>query len=126
MKREHISQYEEALLIQLGSLLEAGGSVQAVVGRVLRWGLGVFDVHGETNREGLLRDLDDLKAAIKRVEKTLAPVSAPLSSPKVGEQLERQLERLTQATEQAVASDLAAASIELGPVAEASSGRVPK
>jgi hypothetical protein len=68
---------DESLLIQLGFLLEASGGVQTAVGKVLRWGLGAADVvTGETNRQALCRDLDDLKAAIRRVEKGLQPPPA--------------------------------------------------
>lgn len=107
-------QAEELFQIQLGLLVEAGGRVQLTTGKVLRWGLGSVDVvTGESNRDGLLRDLDDLKVSIKRIETALTPASAPLRSPNIP-----QLERLTQATEDAVRADLAAANVELGPGSE--------
>lgn len=108
-------QAEELFQIQLGLLVEAGGRVQLATGKVLRWGLCAVDVvTGESNRDGLLRDLDDLKVSIKRIETALTPASAPLRSPNIP-----QLERLTQATEDAVQADLTAARIQLGPIAGA-------
>lgn len=71
-------KHDEALAIQLGALLEATGNVAAAIGRAIGWGLGSTNARGESNRECLLRDLDDMKAAIRRIERTLTPTSATL------------------------------------------------
>lgn len=77
---------EETFQLQLGLLIEAGGRVQTAVGKVFHWGLGATDVvTGESNRDCLLRDLDDLKAAAKRIEAALSPSCVPLSAPKGGQ-----------------------------------------
>lgn len=58
--------------VQLGLLTESGGRVQSAIGRVMRWGLGAIDTRSnESNRDALLRELDDLKDAIGRVERAL-------------------------------------------------------
>ena len=63
---------EERFGVQLGLLIEAAGRVQAAVGRVMRWGLGAVDVQtSESNRDALLRELDDARASIARVERAL-------------------------------------------------------
>jgi hypothetical protein len=63
---------EERFGVQLGLLVEASGRVQTAVGRVMRWGLGAVDVSTcESNRDALLRDLDDMKASMNRVELAL-------------------------------------------------------
>lgn len=73
---------EEIFVVQLALLAEAGGKVQATLGKALRWGLGTTDmVSGQTHREVLLNELDELKISIGRIERALVPVSAPLSAP---------------------------------------------
>lgn len=65
--------------IQLGLLIETSGRVQTAVGRVMRWGLGAVDVRSnESNRDALLRDLDDMKACVGRVERALVSTSGEL------------------------------------------------
>jgi hypothetical protein len=67
---------EELFQVQLGLLVEAGGRVQTAVGKVFHWGLSATDVaSGQSNREALLHDLDDLKVAVRRIETVLAPTS---------------------------------------------------
>ena len=59
----------------LGYLVEECGEVQAAVGKTLRWGLKSTDpereagdpLHGENNREWILRELKDLEHAIATV-----------------------------------------------------------
>jgi hypothetical protein len=64
---------EERFGVQLGLLVEASGRVQTSVGRVMRWGLGAVDAAtNESNRDALLRELDDMKASMGRVERALA------------------------------------------------------
>jgi len=73
---------EEIFVVQLALLAEAGGKVQATLGKALRWGLGTTDmVSGQTHREALLNELDELKISIGRVERALVPVSAMLGAP---------------------------------------------
>lgn len=63
---------QERFGVQLGSLIETSGRVQASVGKIMRWGLASVDMaSGESNRDALLRDLDDLKAAVRSVERVL-------------------------------------------------------
>ena len=54
---------------RLGYLVEECGEVLSGVGKAQRWGLGSFnpelpEAEAETNREWILRELDDLEAAI--------------------------------------------------------------
>lgn len=59
---------------KLGYLVEESGEVNAAVGKTLRWGLDSSNpeiVGGETNRDWLLRELQDLKKAIRIVEAAL-------------------------------------------------------
>ena len=72
-------QYEPTTLEQkLGYLVEECGEVMAAVGKSIRWGIESFNPElpaeeRETNRDWILRELQDLKGAISRVEKRLAP-----------------------------------------------------
>lgn len=60
---------------KLGYLIEECGEVLAAVGKSQRWGLESwnpeFGASTETNREWILRELQDLKGAISRVESAL-------------------------------------------------------
>lgn len=63
---------EERFGVQLGLLVETSGRLQTSVGRVMRWGLGSVDVvTNESNRDALLRDIDDMKVSMGRVERAL-------------------------------------------------------
>lgn len=58
----------------LGYLVEEAGEVLAAAGKSIRWGLDSYNPEiplneRETNRDWLFRELQDLKAAIERVEK---------------------------------------------------------
>ncbi len=70
-------QYEPQTLEQkLGYLVEECGEVMAAVGKTIRWGLESFNpelppAQQETNRDWILREIQDLKGAIERVEKRL-------------------------------------------------------
>ncbi len=61
---------------RLGWLVEECGEVQAAVGKTLRFGL--FSrwpkPDGETNRDWILREIQDLKKAIALVEESLRTV----------------------------------------------------
>jgi hypothetical protein len=78
MKKSHGDN--EGFLIQLGSLLEAGGYMQNAVGQVIGRGLGACDAQGEQHRDTLLRSLDDMKAEIRRVEHALTRASSLLDA----------------------------------------------
>lgn len=82
--RKDIRQ-NEALLLLLGSIVEGSGQVQAAIGVILRWGLSATDAQGESNRDNLLRELDDLKGAIRRLEKALSPSQLTLGGPALAE-----------------------------------------
>lgn len=69
------AERDDTTVMLLGSLVESAGLVQAASGCALRWGLAGFDAHGVSNRDNLLRELDDMKSAIKRLEKVLLPSS---------------------------------------------------
>lgn len=61
---------------KLGYLVEECGEVLAAVGKSIRWGLGSVNPElpverQETNRKWVLRELVDLKRAIKMVENNL-------------------------------------------------------
>lgn len=66
---------DETVVLLLGSLVESAGLVQAATGCVLRWGLSATSPQGESHRDELLRELDDMKGAIARLEKVLLPSS---------------------------------------------------
>lgn len=62
---------------KLGYLVEECGEVLAATGKSIRWGLGSFNPElppeqQETNRKWVLRELKDLKRAIKLVEDNLS------------------------------------------------------
>ncbi len=62
---------------RLGYLVEECGEVLAAVGKTQRWGLESVNpeipvAQQETNRDWILRELKDLKGAIRRVERDLA------------------------------------------------------
>jgi len=62
---------------KLGYLVEECGEVLAAVGKTQRWGLESVNpeipvAQQETNREWVLRELKDLRSAIRRVEQDLA------------------------------------------------------
>lgn len=87
-----MSREVELFGVQLGLLVEASGRVQTSVGRVMRWGLGSVDVHtNESNRDALLRDMEDMKASIGRIERALSPsvgnlpVAPVVSGPKLND-----------------------------------------
>lgn len=74
MKEEKsAARHNELLLVLLGSVVQSSGQVQAATGVILRWGLSAIDAQGTSNRDNLLRELDDLKASIRRLEKVLSP-----------------------------------------------------
>jgi len=61
----------------LGYLVEECGEVLAAVGKTQRWGLESVNpeipvAQQETNREWILRELKDLRDAIRRVEQDLS------------------------------------------------------
>ncbi len=61
---------------KLGYLIEECGEVMAAVGKTLRWGLESTNpeskaMRPETNRDWVLRELDDLELAIKLVRESL-------------------------------------------------------
>lgn len=61
---------------KLGYLVEECGEVLAAIGKTQRWGLESVNPEippeqRETNREWVLRELRDLKGAIRRVEQDL-------------------------------------------------------
>jgi len=64
---------------KLGYFVEECGEVLAAVGKTQRWGLESRNpepgASQETNRQWILRELQDLKGAIARVETALAPRS---------------------------------------------------
>lgn len=65
---------------KLGYLIEECGEVLAAAGKTVRWGLDSYNPElnmedRETNRDWLLRELADLKAAIERVEPVLRAAS---------------------------------------------------
>lgn len=70
-------QYEPKTVEQkLGYLVEECGEVLAAVGKSLRWGLESFNPEipiekRETNRQWALREIQDLKGAIRRIEEVL-------------------------------------------------------
>ncbi len=72
-------QYEPMTIWEkLGYLVEECGEVLAAVGKTQRWGLESVNpdipvAQQETNRDWILRELKDLKGAIRRVEQDLAP-----------------------------------------------------
>jgi len=66
-------QYEPKNMQQrLGYLVEECGEVLAAAGKTIRWGLDGFNpepgASRETNAEWLLREIQDLKGAISRIE----------------------------------------------------------
>jgi len=74
------SDEQFVFVLKLGTLVEASGRVQMAIGSTIRWGLSQRDaLQNESNREFLLRELDDLKVAIAQVERALVPVVAPLN-----------------------------------------------
>jgi NTP pyrophosphatase (non-canonical NTP hydrolase) len=80
-------RYQPKTITQkLGYLAEESGEVLAAVGKTLRWGLDswnpdVPESERETNRDWLIRELQDLKRAISIIEDELLPVS-PRDTPK--------------------------------------------
>ena len=75
------AQSEELFQVQLGSLVEAGARVQTAVGKVLHWGLSAVDVPtGESNHDCLMRELDELQVAIRRIKKSLVPTQLSLKA----------------------------------------------
>jgi NTP pyrophosphatase (non-canonical NTP hydrolase) len=60
---------------KLGYLVEEAGEVLAAVGKTLRWGVESYNPdlgpESESNREWILRELDDLENAIKLVREEL-------------------------------------------------------
>ena len=77
-------QYMPKTLEQkLGYLVEECGEVLAAVGKTQRWGLYSFNpepgASRETNREWILRELDDLENAIKIVR---AEIGGKLHDPR--------------------------------------------
>lgn len=80
---------EERFGVQLGLLVESSGSVQTAVGRVMRWGLGTIDVAtNESNRDALLRALDDMKVNVVRIECALASTVGDLPVAPVVQEVE--------------------------------------
>ncbi len=69
--------YEPRTLPQkLGYLVEECGETQAAIGKTIRWGLESFnpevpEEERETNRDWILRELNDLEVAIKYVRDEL-------------------------------------------------------
>lgn len=73
MKREY---KPKSTLQKLGYFSEECGEVLAAVGKTIRWGLNSVNPElavedQETNREWILRELKDLKQAIRLLEKDL-------------------------------------------------------
>lgn len=70
-------QYEPKTINQkLGYLVEECGEVQAAVGKTIRWGLESTNPElppeeQETNRDWVLRELDDLERAIRYAREAL-------------------------------------------------------
>lgn len=63
---------------KLGYLIEECGEVMAATGKTLRWGLESTNPElppeqQETNRDWLLRELDDLELAIRYVQALVKP-----------------------------------------------------
>lgn len=61
---------------KLGYLIEKCGEVLAATGKTIRWGLNSVNPElppkeAETNREWIIRELKDLKRAIKFVEESI-------------------------------------------------------
>lgn len=60
---------------KLGYLVEEAGEVLAGVGKTLRWGVESYNPdlgpESESNREWILRELDDLENAIRLVREEL-------------------------------------------------------
>lgn len=61
---------------KLGYLVEECGEVMAAVGKTIRWGLSSYNPEipvkeRETNRQWILRELQDLKQAIKMAENAI-------------------------------------------------------
>lgn len=68
--------YPKTIQQKLGYLAEECGEVMAAVGKTIRWGLESYnpelpEKERETNREWLLRELEDLEQAIKIVKDNL-------------------------------------------------------
>ena len=80
-------QRDDAFMLLLGALIQNAGQVQAVAGCTLRRGLATIDVHGLSNRDNLLCELDDLKGAIQRIERALLPVAKPVHAGRVTYQM---------------------------------------
>ena len=73
MKEEYKPQTEEQ---KLGYLIEECGELQAALGKTIRWGLDSVNpelpLHEqELNREWILREIEDVKRAIKFVEEAI-------------------------------------------------------
>ena len=73
MKKQYMPITE---LQKLGYLVEECGEVMAAVGKTIRWGLDssnpeLPEQERETNRDWILREVSDLKDAIKIVEEEL-------------------------------------------------------
>ena len=73
MKKQYMPITE---LQKLGYLVEECGEVMAAVGKTIRWGLDssnpeLPEQERETNRDWILRELKDLKDAIKITEEEL-------------------------------------------------------
>lgn len=70
-------QYEPVgLQAHLGYLTEECGEVLAAAGKTLRWGIASFNPEvpvkeRETNEEWLLREMEDLEGAIRRMREHL-------------------------------------------------------
>jgi NTP pyrophosphatase (non-canonical NTP hydrolase) len=66
--------YPKTDVQKLGYLAEECGEVLAAVGKTIRWGLDSYnpelpETERETNRQWILRELQDLKTAIAIVER---------------------------------------------------------
>lgn len=73
MKHEYMPK---TLIQKLGYLVEECGETMAAVGKTLRWGLDSFNPEvprekRESNRDWILREIRDLKYAIKLAEEVL-------------------------------------------------------
>jgi NTP pyrophosphatase (non-canonical NTP hydrolase) len=73
MKKQYMPITE---LQKLGYLVEECGEVMAAVGKTIRWGLDssnpeLPEQERETNKDWIIRELSDLKDAIKIVEEEL-------------------------------------------------------
>lgn len=89
-------EYEPKTTAQkLGYLVEECGEVQSAVGKSIRWGLDSANPElpqheQETNRDWILRELDDLGMAIEYVREAIGPNVDPWQSSEPKADLEKE------------------------------------